>query len=277
MSLKISTKQILSESLESIIFEEKDFDELKRTINDLSLGKIEPKELKEIIINSRLRMLEELLQFFPFLVKQELTRQSLEKFSEYPYNPDNPDLALIEQLAEREELLIEVGQRIDGIFKQLKVNIDVKNHSDYGKARSLGFTDDVEYHKFLKELLKIDRTIGRAEETFELNRFNEFLRLKFLSIELIVELVYLKLFRRKKKIGDGLKVDDLINEIEHKLNKKIVDHKKLKYWRRLRNDVIHKDIEVKKDQAEKGKTFFNDLFDNLKKIIEMKIKLYNKD
>ena len=141
MSLKISNKKILSESLETIIFEEKDFDELKRTINDLSLGKIEPKELKEIIINSRLRMLEELVQFFPFFVKQELTRQSLEKFSECPHNPDNPDLALIERLAEREELLVEVGQRIDGIFKQLKVNIDVKKQSDYGKARSLGFKD----------------------------------------------------------------------------------------------------------------------------------------
>jgi len=109
--------KFLSNSLEKIIFDENDFNKLKQTINDLSLGLIEPKKLKEVIINSRFRLLEELLEFFPFYLKHDNIQHSVEEFTK---ESESSDPRLNEELKEKDELLQELGNRIDNIFNKLK-------------------------------------------------------------------------------------------------------------------------------------------------------------
>ena len=117
MKLESTYEKFLSNSLEKIIFNENDFNNLKQTINDLTLGLIEPKKLKEIIINSRFRLLEELLEFFPFYLKHDGFQLSVEEFTKVS---ENPDPRLIEELKEKDEFLQELGNRIDNIFNKLK-------------------------------------------------------------------------------------------------------------------------------------------------------------
>ena len=117
MKVDSTREKFLSNSLEKIIFNENDFNNLKQTINDLTLGLIEPKKLKEIIINSRFRLLEELLEFFPFYLKRDSFQNSVEEFTK---ESENPDLSLIEELKEKDEFLQELGFRIDNIFNKLK-------------------------------------------------------------------------------------------------------------------------------------------------------------
>jgi len=74
-------EKFLSNSLEKIIFNQNDFNELKQTINDLTLGLVKPKKLKETIINSRFRLLEELLEFFPFYLKHRLNILSMKSLT----------------------------------------------------------------------------------------------------------------------------------------------------------------------------------------------------
>jgi len=121
MKADLRHKKFLSNSLEKIVFNENDFNKLKQTINDLTLGLIEPKILKEIIINSRFRLLEELLEFFPFYLKRDSFQNSVEEFTK---DSENPDPRLIEELKEKDEFLQELGNRIDNIFNKLKYKID---------------------------------------------------------------------------------------------------------------------------------------------------------
>lgn len=116
MKADLTHEKFLSNSLEKIIFDENDLNKLKQTINDLTLGLIEPKKLKEIIINSRFRLLEELLEFFPFYLKHDNFQHSVEEFT----NESDLDPCLNEELKEKDELLQELGNRIDKIFNKLK-------------------------------------------------------------------------------------------------------------------------------------------------------------
>ena len=117
MKADLTQEKFLSNSLEKIIFDENDFNKLKQTINDLTLGLIEPKTLKEIIINTRFRLLEVLLEFFPFYLKHDSFQHSVK---EYTNESETPDPPLIEELKEKDELLQELGNRIDKIFNKLK-------------------------------------------------------------------------------------------------------------------------------------------------------------
>jgi hypothetical protein len=121
MKADLTHEKFLSNSLEKIIFDENDFNKLKQTINDLTLGLIEPKKLKEIIINSRFRLLEELLEFFPFYLKHDNFQHSVEEYAKESVNPDS---RLIEELKEKDEFLQELGNRINNIFNKLKSKIN---------------------------------------------------------------------------------------------------------------------------------------------------------
>jgi len=121
MKVDSTREKFLSHSLEKIIFNENDFNNLKQTINDLTLGLIEPKKLKEIIINSRFRLLEELLEFFPFYLKHDSFQHSVEEFTK---ESEDPDPRLIEELKEKDEFLQELGNRIDNIFNKLRGKIN---------------------------------------------------------------------------------------------------------------------------------------------------------
>ncbi len=112
---------------------------------------------------------------------------------------------------------------------------------------------------------KIIKIVKDADNAFKSNQFEEFIRLKFLSIEKIADITHLKVFKQEKREGEDLKVDNIINEIERELNLELTDHEELKYWRRIRNKIIHEHLKIEKDKAEKGEEFFDELYNNLEK------------
>ncbi len=162
--------------------------------------------------------------------------------------------------------------------------------TEFDDAKKFGFANYNEYEEFLKSgckskeeyifftnqlpiLIKknqkiIKQTEKDAEKAFNSKRFEEFIRLRFLSIEKLSEALYVSLYKKEFKHEDDKKVDDLINEIGIKINKKLVDYDELKYWRRIRNKVVHQNLKVSLDKAEKGKEFFDEIFDRLFKLLQ---------
>ncbi len=116
----IQDNNILSDFLEKVILNEKDFDKLKAAINDLSLGIIDSKDLKETIVKSRLRILDEVSRYLTYCTESKSSKVSSDN-SAYDFNGDP---ALLKELEEKNALLEQVAVRVDNIFKQLK---DKKN------------------------------------------------------------------------------------------------------------------------------------------------------
>ncbi len=111
-------KKLLYGLLEKIIFNEKDFEVLKKAINDITLGKIEPKELKERIIKSRIRILEELIEIFPFYVEQVNNRISINNFKA----GDNKNDTEINN-NERDEFFNQISHKLDTLYEKIKSNV----------------------------------------------------------------------------------------------------------------------------------------------------------
>lgn len=175
-------------------------------------------------------------------------------------------------------------------FKEEKkaINLGFDSLENYRDALRLEFKDAKIYFEFLQskcetreefeffknlprlleiKIKKIDEVVNDAEKAYKSNRFEEFIRLKFLSLELITDALYFKTFRKGVEPNDDLKVDDIINKIESQINKSLVDHEELKYWRRIRNKIVHDHAKIEKDRVEKGKEFFEEFFKNLNKYL----------
>ena len=127
-------------------------------------------------------------------------------------------------------------------------------------------------NKFGIKIKTIDSILEDAEVNFEANIFGEFIRLRFLAIEKISELIYSKLFPNNVEKFDI--IHDCIRKIEEKLKKRIANHKKLAQWRKVRNDYTHNNTTINKLQADRGREFFNILIDNLRAIYKTILQNY---
>ena len=152
------------------------------------------------------------------------------------------------------------------------MDLGFNNYAEYKEFQESGCKskEEFEFFKKIPQIIKntnkkINKIVKDADNAFKSNQFEEFIRLKFLSVEKIADLTHLKVFKREKREGEDLKVDSIINGIERELNLELTDHEELKYWRRIRNKIIHDNLKIEKDKAEKGKEFFDELFNNLKK------------
>ncbi|MHA1294441.1 MAG: hypothetical protein ACTSQJ_17500 [Promethearchaeota archaeon] len=119
LNIKLNnSKKILYGLLERIIFNEKDFSTLKEIINEVIIGKKEPKKLKKAIIHSRIKILKELLEIFPFYIEQMNKKNSVENFT---FN--NEKSKIMKELREKNDLLINISQRIERIYNSLDKKI----------------------------------------------------------------------------------------------------------------------------------------------------------
>jgi len=109
--------QILRGYLEELIFNEKDLNILKESINSLSVGKITAKSVKKLILKLRYKIMNELLEFIPFQIQKKLECQILEE------KPNIKEINELEKkIHERNELLIELAERLARISKKLQKN-----------------------------------------------------------------------------------------------------------------------------------------------------------
>ena len=107
--------KLLSDLLEKIVFNENDLNDFQAAITNVSSGNYPPRLLKEKIITSRIRILEELKDLFPFYMNQIVKKQSIEEFVENVQNSE-----LIEDLKEKNEFLTDIAIIINNIYEKLK-------------------------------------------------------------------------------------------------------------------------------------------------------------
>ncbi|MFX0142417.1 MAG: hypothetical protein ACFFDN_52740 [Candidatus Hodarchaeota archaeon] len=106
--------------LEKILFNEESLNKLKTAINDLSKGQMSSKKFRTQLIENRVKILEKLLEFLPFYLRQKTNVKSLDEF----VGNDSEKNQLSKELQERNELLEEIGLRVNNIFDKLKEKID---------------------------------------------------------------------------------------------------------------------------------------------------------
>ncbi len=110
----------LNEMLEKMLFNEKDLNILKIAIDNMNMGKISPKELRKYIIESRVKIIEKLLKFFPFYLKQVTIEKPLEALAQ-----PHTNIKLNQELQEKNEFLKDVGSRVNKIHKELKYKLEI--------------------------------------------------------------------------------------------------------------------------------------------------------
>jgi len=110
----------LEEMLEKIVFDKGNLAILKTAIDKVNTGEISLKELRQQIIELRARLLDGLIKFLPFYLRQASKKKSLD---EYTTNDTNTG-KLQEELQERNELLEKVGSRIDRVYETLKDKLE---------------------------------------------------------------------------------------------------------------------------------------------------------
>ena len=176
-------------------------------------------------------------------------------------------------------------QFLNSGFTNYNEYINAKNHgfqnkNDFHTARSLGIENNDEYQEFLKsgcttkedfEFFKkelpglirnsektLKQSLKDANNAFGSGSFEEFIRLYFLAIEKLTDAFYLKIFKKDLKSENDKIIDDMIEDIGNKIEIRLVDINELKYWRRIRNKVIHDNLKIDKAKAEKAKEFFDE-------------------
>ena len=103
--------------IEEILLNEGELNSLKLLITDLSIKKIESKQLKIAIIKSRANAVKRIIDIFPFFHKRILYQKQIENFTDI----DNSSPELIQELEEKNKFLEELGIRINKIVSNLKV------------------------------------------------------------------------------------------------------------------------------------------------------------
>lgn len=98
----------IEEILEKIVFDPGELTSLKNGIKKLKDGILQPQQFKTFVLNSYIRILEDVLSFIFFILDQQLNRLKA-------YNPQ-----LLKELKEKNNLLEEFGHRINSIYLNLK-------------------------------------------------------------------------------------------------------------------------------------------------------------
>ncbi len=106
--------------LEKIVFNEAQLIILKKGIDKVANGYLNPKDLRKQIIELRVKLIEELIEFFPFYLKQSLTENKLTSFTD-----SNISSQISKELNEKNNLLEEVGFKVNNIYIKLKEKFDV--------------------------------------------------------------------------------------------------------------------------------------------------------
>ena len=99
--------------VEKIIFDEEELETLKIAIKNFTDGKTSSKELKRLLLQCRGRMVEDLTDFAFFISEKLQTRSTKQPQP----SPTESESNLIEEIAERNELLVTVAKRINAYLR----------------------------------------------------------------------------------------------------------------------------------------------------------------
>lgn len=111
--------KLLKELLEEIVLENESLELLKSNIEQVRLGKITPKKLRYMILENRVHIIDKLLRFFPFYLRQVKNEDALNKFVD---KTDSDQL--LEELDEKKELLQKIAIKVYDIHERLKEDLE---------------------------------------------------------------------------------------------------------------------------------------------------------
>ena len=109
--------------VEKIIFNDDELEELKIAIKNFTEGKTSGKELKQLLLQCRGRMVEEITDFGFFFAEKRTKKlvQALRN-TQQPYSPNKVEFQLREEIKQKNELLELVARRVNNLVS--KINND---------------------------------------------------------------------------------------------------------------------------------------------------------
>ena len=103
-----------------------------------------------------------------------------------------------------------------------------------------------------------------AENSLKKKNYEEFFSKRYTSIEKLVELKHLLVFNQD--ILNNTVIEETVAKLEGHYSVKIVDKDELKYWRRLRNEIIHENRKIDAKTCERSRMFFKEFEGKLEQI-----------
>ncbi len=104
--------------VEKIIFNEDELEKLKIAIKNFTEGKTSAKELKQLLLQCRGRMMEDITDFtFLFTERRIKDQLQTEKSIQQPSLPNEVESQLREEIKEKNELLEVVAKRVNKLIK----------------------------------------------------------------------------------------------------------------------------------------------------------------
>ena len=143
------------------------------------------------------------------------------------------------------------------------------NKKQYTEAKRLGIAsikelNEYKKHRFDPYLGKIEEIRQDALEAYEIQRYEEFLRLEYLLAEKLVETLYFKAYEKELDQNQEEKIGEILQSIGKKLNRQY-NIAELDNWRRERNLVVHEHKKIDKTSAQKVKQFFDTFYSEILK------------
>jgi len=232
MATDVNSLDILKGLVEKVIFSGDNLNLLKIKITQLSRDEITPKEMKQLILNQRATMLDEILELFPFFIKK-LQESDNSRTASSDINTSD----LEQKLGEREELLELVARRIQGLV-QGKLAIEKKEVSNFNDDDTKLFSiEDI----VIKELQIIDIDSWlKMFEYLDLEKKKVVDEFRLL-IRLIgnIGLYHERVFEKDDKLPIPKKIKELKFPIE--LEKDLI------LLNKARNDAVHDGKEIYED------------------------------
>ena len=110
----------IEQLVEKIIFNKGELEQLKIAIKNFSLGKINSKELKQLLLQCRGRMVEEVTDFVLFNQGRSKKSQAEKNQEQQPISPTKVESQLRKEIEEKNELLEIVAKRVNRLVSKLR-------------------------------------------------------------------------------------------------------------------------------------------------------------
>ena len=105
--------------VEKIVFDEDELEKLKIAIKNFTQGKTSAKELKNLLLQCRGRMVEDMTDYVLFIAKKIATEKAKELTPSTSLSPSQIESQLREEIEEKNELLETVAIRVNNLVSQL--------------------------------------------------------------------------------------------------------------------------------------------------------------
>jgi len=116
--------QDFEQVVEKIVFDEEELEQLKIAIKKFSEGKMQAKQLKQKLLQSRGRIVNDISQFLSFCIERIKNEDLIFKDENPPKNNqlNQNNMQLQQEISEKNEILKVVANRVSNIVDSLKKN-----------------------------------------------------------------------------------------------------------------------------------------------------------